>query len=56
MSLADAFDLTTFGEVFVTLFGQQGVGVGDVTAIAAGIVAIHLAVHLALRVNVGTTR
>ena len=45
------------GAIVATIvFVQQGEGVGDVTAIAAGIVAIHLAVYLALRFSVGITR
>ena len=45
------------GAIVATIvFVQQAEGVGDVTAIAAGIVAIHLAVYLALRFSVGITR
>ena len=45
------------GAIVATIvFVQQGEGVADFTAIAAGIVAIHLAVYLALRFSVGITR
>ncbi|MCY7366335.1 MAG: MarC family protein [Frankiaceae bacterium] len=45
------------GAIVATIvFVQQSDGVADVTAIAAGIVAIHLAVYLALRFSVGITR
>ena len=45
------------GAIVATIvFVQQSEGVADVTAIAAGIVAIHLAVFLALRFSVGITR
>ena len=45
------------GAIVATIvFVQQGEGVGDFTAIAAGILAIHLAVYLALRFSVGITR
>lgn len=45
------------GAIVATIvFVQQADGVPDVTAIAAGIVAIHVAVYLALRFSVGITR
>jgi len=45
------------GAIVATIvFVQQADDVADVTAIAAGIVAIHLAVYLALRFSVGITR
>ncbi|HVM27081.1 MAG TPA: MarC family protein [Mycobacteriales bacterium] len=45
------------GAIVATIvFVQQAEGLPDVTAIAAGIVAIHLAVYLALRFSVGITR
>ena len=45
------------GAIVATIvFVQQSDGVGDRTAIAGGIVAIHLAVYLALRFSVGITR
>ena len=45
------------GAIVATIvFVQQADDVADVTAIAVGIVAIHLAVYLALRFSVGITR
>ena len=45
------------GAIVATIvFVQQADGVGDHTAIATGIVAIHLAVYLALRFSVSITR
>ena len=45
------------GAIVATIvFVQQSEGVADVTAIALGIVAIHLAVYLSLRFSVGITR
>jgi multiple antibiotic resistance protein len=45
------------GAIVATIvFVQQAEAVADVTAIAAGIVAIHLAVYLSLRFSVGITR
>jgi multiple antibiotic resistance protein len=45
------------GAIVATIvFVQQADEVADVTAIAAGILAIHLAVYLALRFSVGITR
>lgn len=45
------------GAIVATIvFVQQADGVPEVTAIAAGIVAIHVAVYLALRFSVGITR
>ncbi len=45
------------GAIVATIvFVQQADDVADVTAIAAGIVAIHVAVYLALRFSVGITR
>lgn len=45
------------GAIVATIvFVQQAQHLGDYTAIAAGIVAIHLAVYLALRFSVGITR
>ena len=45
------------GAIVATIvFVQQADGVADVTAIAAGILAIHVAVYLALRFSVGITR
>ena len=45
------------GAIVATIvFVQQADALGDVTAIAAGIVAIHLAVYLALRFSVSITR
>jgi multiple antibiotic resistance protein len=45
------------GAIVATIvFVQQADGLADVTAIAAGILAIHLAVYLALRFSVGITR
>ena len=42
--------------VAVIVFVQQAEGVDEFLAIAAGILAIHLAVYLALRFSVGITR
>jgi multiple antibiotic resistance protein len=42
--------------VATIVFVQQSDGLADRTAIAAGIVAIHLAVYLSLRFSVGITR
>ncbi len=45
------------GAIVATIvFVQQAQHLGDYTAIAAGIVAIHLAVYLALRFSVGITK
>lgn len=45
------------GAIVATIvFVQQSANLADVTAIAAGIVAIHLAVYLSLRFSVGITR
>ena len=45
------------GAIVATIvFVQQSDGLADRTAIAAGIVAIHLAVYLSLRFSVGITR
>jgi multiple antibiotic resistance protein len=45
------------GAIVATIvFVQQSDGVADMTAIAAGILAIHLAVYLSLRFSVGITR
>ena len=45
------------GAIVATIvFVQQSDGVADRTAIAAGILAIHLAVYLSLRFSVGITR
>jgi len=45
------------GAILATIvFVQQADGLADRTAIAAGIVAIHLAVYLSLRFSVGITR
>ncbi len=45
------------GAIVATIvFVQQADGLGDYTAIAAGILAIHLAVYLALRFSVGITQ
>ncbi len=45
------------GAIVATIvFVQQSEGFGDYTAIAAGIVAIHVAVYLALRFSVNITR
>jgi multiple antibiotic resistance protein len=45
------------GAIVATIvFVQQAEEVADVTAIAGGILAIHLAVYLALRFSVGITR
>jgi multiple antibiotic resistance protein len=45
------------GAIVATIvFVQQSDGIADVTAIAAGILAIHLAVYLSLRFSVGITR
>ena len=38
------------------MFVQQADGLGDYTAIAGGILAVHLLVYLALRFSVGITR
>ena len=45
------------GAIVATIvFVQQADGLGDYTAIAAGIAAIHLSVYLALRFSVGITK
>ena len=45
------------GAIVATIvFVQQADGLDDYTAIAAGILAIHLAVYLSLRFSVGITR
>ena len=45
------------GAIVATIvFVQQADGLADVTAIAAGIVGIHLAVYLSLRFSVGISR
>jgi len=45
------------GAIVATMvFVQQAEGAADYTAIAAGILAIHLAVYLSLRFSVGITR
>jgi multiple antibiotic resistance protein len=42
--------------VATIVFVQQADGLADVTAIAAGILAIHVVVYLSLRFSVGITK